>query len=410
MRFNRTTKLLLTLPLVAAAVWLATRAWFYNEALISAFFGFTLLSVIIIHLRIRPSWNDAMFILLGMFLAALFDFGVLHFKSAIMAWPSFAGLSSLLIFGLRTVWSKESERKVLLLGFVPAVLFVASEYFADTFLRWSSVLHPKVFDLYLFSFDSSLGVQIPFLLGQAFSMWPDFRVAGMLFYIGLPIPIALIYAGRVIRFGEKALPSFVAFLATGPLGVFFYNLLPALGPRHLFGTGFPWHALTVAQAARLFVEPVALAGPPNAIPSLHLAWMLLVWWYSRELSLWERLVAFIFLAFTVLSTMGSGEHYFIDLVVAFPYSLMMMGLCASALRLADRRRLTALGAGLLITLGWLLLLRYALHLFWRTPLVPWALCAGTVALSVFYEKQLHRAACMQAETEPIESPALEPVS
>jgi hypothetical protein len=405
MHLNRATKIILTLALAAVAAWLGTSAKFYNEALVSAFFGIALASVIIIHFRVRPSWQDALLVIGGMFLLAAVDFRLLHFKPAIMAWPSFAGLGSLVVLGLRTVWSKESERKLLLLGFVPSLLFVTSEYYADSLLQWTSALHPKVFDLYLFSFDSSLHVQIAFLVGQAFSLYPNLRVAGLLFYIGLPIPIALIYAGRVLRTREKAISSFVAFLATGPVGVFFYNVLPALGPAHLFGNAFPWHPLTVEQSSRLFVEPIALAGAPNAIPSLHMTWVLLVWWYSRGLSWWERSAAFAFVFFTVLATMGTGEHYFIDLVLAFPFALLMEALCAFELPLLERNRLTALALGLFATLGWLLALRYSVHVFWRSPAIPWILCAATVAVPLFFESKLWRAASFEGSESVAAAPA-----
>jgi hypothetical protein len=392
MPLSQTAKILLTVPLAAAFAWLACSATFYNEALVSAFFGLALASVLIIHFRIRPSWQDALLVLAVTLLLATVDFRVLHFKPAIMAWFSFAGMSSLLVFGLRTVWAKDADRKLLLLGFVPALLFVTSEYFADNLLQWTSSLHPKVYDLYLFSFDASLHVQFPFLLGRAFLQWPTLRLAGLIFYIGLPIPIALIYAGRVLRLREKAISSFVAFLATGPAGVIFYNLLPALGPVHIFRQGFPWQPLSTEQAARLFLEPVAVAGPPNAIPSLHMAWVLLVWWYSRGLSWWERAIAFAFLFFTVLATMGTGEHYFVDLIVAFPFALGMEALCAFEWPWTERRRLAALAAGFLGTLAWLFVLRYGARFFWWNATVPWTLCAVTVAASLLFERRLQGAA------------------
>jgi hypothetical protein len=390
MPLNRATKYLLTLLLVVLAAWLGTSAQFYREALVSAFFGIALASVIIIHLRIHPSWQDALLILIGTLLFAAVDFRLLHFAPAIMAWFSFAGLSSLLVFGLRAVWAKDSDRKLLLLGFIPSLLFVTSEYFADDLLHWTSAIHPKMFDLYLFSFDASLRVQIPFLVGQAYSMWPALRVAGLIFYIGLPIPIALIYAGRVLRTREKAIPSFIAFLATGPAGVIFYNVLPALGPVHVFKEAFPWHPLSTAQVAKLLLEPIAVAGAPNAIPSLHMAWVLLVWWYSRGLSWWERTIAFAFLFFTVLATLGTGEHYFVDLIVAFPFAVLMEALCEFSQPLKNSARVCAFG--LLATLTWLLTLRYAPGIFWSSAILPWTLCAATIAASLFCERQLQRAA------------------
>jgi hypothetical protein len=397
MPFTSATKIVLTLPLVAAFVWLGCSAQFYNEALVSAFFGFALASVIIIHFRVRPSRQDALLVLAGTILLSALDFRLFHFKQAIMAWFSFAGLSSLFILGLRTVWAKDADRRLLLLAFVPSLLFVTSEYFADNLLQWTSSVHPKVYDLYLFSFDSSLHVQIPFLVGQAFSLWPSLRAAGLLFYIGLPIPIALIYAGRVLRMRERAIPSFVAFLATGPVGILFYNVLPALGPVHVFGQAFPWHPLLPAQAAHLLAEPIALIGAPNAIPSLHMAWVLLVWWYSRGLSWWERAVAFAFLFFTVLATVGTGEHYFVDLVVAFPFALLMESLCVFELPWKERWRLAALGFGFFGTVSWLLALRYAVRFFWISAVLPWTLCVLTIALSFAFERQLERAARFRDE-------------
>jgi hypothetical protein len=120
MPLTRATKILLTLALVAAFAWLGCSTQFYNEALVSAFFGFALASVLIIHFRIRPSWQDALLVLAGIFLLAAVDFRLLHFQQTVMAWFSFAGLSSLFILGLRTVWAKGAGRKLLLLAFVPS--------------------------------------------------------------------------------------------------------------------------------------------------------------------------------------------------------------------------------------------------------------------------------------------------
>jgi hypothetical protein len=314
------------------------------------------------------------------------------------------------VLGLRTIWSQHAQRKRLLLGFLPALLFVTSEYFASTFLEWTSSAHPKVLDLYLFSFDSALHVQFPFLLGQAFSSWPTLRFISVIFYIGLPIPIALVYSGRLLRMSEKAIPSFVAFLATGPVGVIFYNIFPALGPVHLFRQAFPWHPLTVEQASKLFLEPVPIAGPPNAIPSLHMGWVLLVWWYSRGLSLWERAIAFAFLFFTVLATMGTGEHYFVDLIVAFPFALLMESLCAFSLSPVNKTRLMGIFFGFLGTFGWLLLLHYAPHFFWISPVLPWLLCIATVTFILWFELALYRAAAQQIAAQAVTSTQLSPAT
>lgn len=390
MELNRAARFLGSAVLLVAYLWLGTSPKFYNEAMVSAFFGLAFASVAVIHLRVRPSLSDALAILACTGLLGLVDFQFLHLKHSIMAWVSFAGLSSLFVLGIRTAWTDAKDRKILLLAFLPAALFVVSEYYADDMLQWTSAMQPKVLDLYLYSFDGSLHIQFSFLLGQAFAKWPYLRLTSILFYISLAIPIALIYVGRLLRIGNKALASFLALLATGPIGILFYNLFPALGPAHVFQQEFPWQSLSTSQVSRLLVEPIAIAGPRNAIPSLHMTWVLLVWWYSRGLSWWERLIAFLFLIFTAAATMGTGEHYFIDLVVAFPFALMIEAIFAVELPFQDSRRITAAGFGLLTTLTWLLALRHATHFFWISPVLPWALCAMTIGVSCWLESRLQQ--------------------
>jgi hypothetical protein len=169
----------------------------------------------------------------------------------------------------------------------------------------------------------------------------------------------------------------------GPLGVLFYNLLPACGPVHLFGSEFPFHPFSTAVAMHMRVVPVLMPGARNAIPSLHMAWVLLVWWNSRGLPRWIRAVALIFLSLTVLATLGTGEHYFIDLVVAFPFSLMVQALCSYQLPFQSAERRAAFLFGIFTTLLWFSLLSFTTSFFWSSPLVPWGMIVATIGPSVF---------------------------
>jgi hypothetical protein len=382
-------KILATAFVLFCALGFGTTAQFYTEAIVSAYFALTLIGATIIHLRIRPTFRDAAFVALGALLFALIDFRLLHFQPATVGWLSFAGLSSLAIMAIESIWTSEAaSRKTHLLAFVPSLLFVTSEYFADNMLRWAATVHDKVYDLYLYSFDASLHVQIPFAVGRLFAQHSIFRQIAILAYIGLSIPIAVVYAGQVRLTGAKALQCFITFVITGPMGILFYNAVPALGPAHLFTKNFPWHPLAIDQARHLFLEPVALAGPRNAIPSLHMAWVLLAWWYSRGLSKTERAIALFYLVFVALATLGTGEHYFIDLVVAVPFALFMESLFAYDLPILDPTRTGAVAFGLLSTLAWLAALRFTPHAFWSTPILPWTLCIATVAAGIFFESNL----------------------
>src|SRR5258708_9056755 len=187
-----------------------------------------------------------------------------------------------------------------------------------SFHAWTSKLNPKVLDLYLYSFDASLRVQLSFLMGQAYATWHRFGDAGMFIYIGLPVVMALVAAGHLLHGSKRAIPAIVAFLVTAPVGIIFYNLFPALGPTYIFGPRFPWNPLTIDQAAHLQLEPMLSAGFRTALPSFPIAGVFLASLFSPVLSVWERGIAMVFVVFTVFATLGSGQHDFIDLGVGCP--------------------------------------------------------------------------------------------
>jgi len=385
----------LTAVLFAAILALSLSWNFYYESMANAYLSLALGSAAIVLGVLRRSWFDLLYVIPGGMLLALLDYRVMGYKPFFMAGFAFAGMSALAVLGAHAIWSRGEERKLLLYGFVPAVLFVASEWSATSLLDITEKLHPKTFDLFLYSFDSSLRVQVSFLVGQFLWKFLWVRAAALAIYIALPLPLALVYASQLRRQKQKALTVMLAFLATGPLGVFFYNVLPACGPVHLFGGAFPMHPLSTADAMRLNIAPVIMGGARNAIPSLHMTWVLLVWWNSRGLARWVRAIAALFVALTVLATLGTGEHYLIDLVVAFPFSLMVQALCSYSMPFCEGERRTAFLFGTLVTLAWLALLSFAVRIFWISPLLPWTVVIATAGSSIYLWRRLLQAGSQQ---------------
>jgi PAP2 superfamily len=393
MSLDRVWRVLLSSLILAAVPALAVSHVFYVSAIASAFYPYVFASVIYIHLRLRFRWTDVGGILLLGVLFALFDALVLHPGTVyIVTWVSFLGMASLAIMGLRAVWMEGEERRLILLALIPGILILASNHFAGYLHKWTESAHPKSLDLYLYSFDSSMHVPTAFLAGQLYDKWKVFGAVSFVFYVGLPFTLAVVYAGQALRLRARAIPIFVAFLIAGPIGGIFYNLFPALGPIHLFAERFPWQPLTTDQARRLLLEAVPLGGLRNAIPSLHMGWTLMAWWYSRRLSIWERGLAFVFVAFTAFATMGTGEHYFIDLVVAFPFVLFLQALCTISLDWSDSKRLMPFLFGLVTPLVWLWALRFHPRVFWYSPVIPWACCVLTIALTELSRRGLKDAA------------------
>ena len=371
----------------------------------SAYLSLALFSALIVLGMLRRRWLDLLWVIAGALLLAVLDYRVMGFKPMFMAGFSFAGLSAFMVLGARTIWAEKEDRKLLLNGFIPVVLFVGSEWMASSLLDFTERLHPKTFDLFLYSFDSSLRVPTSFLIGQFLWTFPWLRAICLLFYIALPLPLALVYAAKLRQARPNALAVMIAFLVTGPIGVIFYNVMPACGPVHLFGAAFPFHPLSTADAMRLAVVPVVIAGARNAIPSLHMTWVLLIWWNSKGLALWVRAIALAFVWFTVLATLGTGEHYLIDLVVAFPFSLMVQALCWYSLPFTGGPRRTAFLFGTFVTLAWLSLLSFATKLFWISPVLPWAMIVGTIVPSVFlWHRLLQSVGSGQSSTAPESTP------
>jgi hypothetical protein len=99
---------------------------------------------------------------------------------------------------------------------------------------------------------------------------------------------------------------------------------------------------------------------------------------------------------------GDGEHYLVNLVVAFPFAVFLQGLCALGLPWNDRARVTAFGHGLLSTLGWIGALCFAVKSFWILPVLPWTCCVLTVASAIFVQRRREAATdrCKICEPAP----------
>jgi hypothetical protein len=392
-------RLLPSFAVVALLLWVTSRRSFFSDTISSAFLAIALFSVFLILLRTRSSWKELLAVGVVFLLIATVDLRVAGYRSSWPVWASFLGIASLGGLSFRVFWRDGEDRRLAGWTLGPAFLFVGSEWMASYLLDWTERAHPKVLDLYLYSFDASLHVQFPFVFGRWFAQYPMFGLGSFSIYIGLPIAIGLTYAGCLMRDRGNALSALIALLIAGPVGILFYNLVPALGPAHIFLQAFPWKPLSYAQASRLFLEPVAVDGPRNAFPSLHAAWAFLVFWYARNLSLGERVLAGVFVFFTLCATLGTGEHYFVDLIVAIPFSLMIIAIAEAVARRAWRETTVPVMAGLGLTLPWIVALRFSPRIFWLSPAVSWSACVLTLFASYVAGRKL-LAAGRSAETVP----------
>ena len=95
------------------------------------------------------------------------------------------------------------------------------------------------------------------------------------------------------------------------------------------------------------------------------------------------------------ASLASGEHYFIDLVVALPFSLMVQALCSYTLPMREGERRNAFLVGIFSTLIWLALLSFSVQILWSSPLAPWRIIVATAASSIHFWRRLLRAGAEQ---------------
>lgn len=260
-------------------------------------------------------------------------------------------------------------------------------------LLWPSIIGtipflPDLYDNMLIRLDAALGFQPASVVGILFRDVPFLHVLHLVVYFQIPLAMYVI-AALEARSGQRmGLGLIPACLIAAVIGYFLYLAMPAIGPRPYFGENF---AEAMRQLAVLPTEPVInTTNPRNAMPSLHMTWALLIYLASRQHGFWAHAGGILFAFGTALATLGLGEHYFIDLVVAAPLVLLVRAICAFGLPLPRPERYGALllGAGLL--LGWAVIIRGGIDPTGWPGLAP-ILMLGTV-LTCFSAERLLRAA------------------
>jgi len=176
-----------------------------------------------------------------------------------------------------------------------------------------SHLRPLKYDLYLYRIDAIFG-EPSFRIGQIVLPHHWLVIVMQVSYSFLSI--AMLGTFAVYLWLKPAAETFKVgriFALNLFLAPVFYLLIPVCGPEFAFPQ-FP-------QLPPLHLVPhmVAIAAAPNGIPSVHTSTALLVLWFLRPWP-WGRRLGRIFLALTVLSTLGGGQHYFFDLLCAVPYA------------------------------------------------------------------------------------------
>lgn len=249
-------------------------------------------------------------------------------------------------------------------------------------------LTPLTYDGALYALDGALTVPFSELAGNAFASLPALAVVCLIAYALLPAAIAagLGLEEFNLRNGKSrgaGVNLLLAYTVSGTIAAVLYVIAPGAGPAHAFPGAFP-SQLPDVSSVPLGLAQFAPNSPRNAMPSFHVAWAIIL---ARSLSgsrLPLRLGAILFASLTALATIGSGEHYVVDLIAAVPFVVALEA--ASAHRsIAMGKRARAIAAGLVLFVAWIVAVRRApviVPFLASHSIVMWTFTVGTLIISV----------------------------
>lgn len=218
-------------------------------------------------------------------------------------------------------WSQGSDWVPLYLNV--SFLITTLAFATNSALRGNRVLFPATWDYLIYRADAAFGnvaTQIGILNVGATPLIQTFTVTVY------AILVVALYAlvGVAMRQGQVAsLNVWRTLVLPFVLAGFLYAFLPVTGPSYAFlDMQFP-----LAMPDPLSVAASQVVVPPayrNGMPSMHLVGALSAW--CLALGLRNRvaiLMTSLLVLGTVWSTLATGEHYVLDLVVGLPYAAVL---------------------------------------------------------------------------------------
>ncbi len=219
-----------------------------------------------------------------------------------------------------------------------------------------------VYDPYCYALDSLWGGQISFVISKFLRSSLIWRLLMYIiyFYLSLYMILAQVIVYKYnnehnYNHAKYFIPA-VLFILIAICGSCLYLFFPVVGVdvycgSNLFPNG-PWPESNL--------NPVPIEAPAflvrNGMPSLHLSWILAVYYSLYKASPIYKRVALSLVILTTLSTFSVGCHYLIDLIIAIPFCTALLALSLSEVDL--KRRLLAFCICASFTMGWLCLFKY----------------------------------------------------
>ncbi len=351
----------------------------------------TMAGAFLIHMRARPKPSEW---LSALALGSIFTvaYAWLHhgygdyLGAAPCAYATFLGLGSLIVLAAQVFLGARVLRRLHRDTLFVAAAFPYFSFILAFYLQLTTALQPRIYDLSLYAFDEALRFKLSHLIGSLMASSSALTIAGAFAYQSLPLAICFLVAVDRESPGRSQARILPLFVAVGVAGAVLYNVFPAVGPIHVFGKSFP---ASLPPISSLAIQPLLPGGAPrDAMPAVQFACALLIWWNTAGLARGWRWLAAGLVLLTFLATLGFGEHYFVDLIVALPFAIAMQSFALHVRSWASFERRVAFWGGAALTVGWIVALRAGLFL--NAPELCWFAVLATCALTVWWKRGLDR--------------------
>ena len=370
----KTALLAAAVPVMIIPVVIAIHAGVYHSWFDNPFNGFGMWGVFVIYLWTRPARKEWLLVLCSAVILRMIHAGLV----SEYPYPGYSVINvgvyfpvfCLPILARRSFTGARQSCHRLSLG--GALLFFYIGVFLTYYTSFARIVCRYKLDYLLYSFDGTLGSHLNFAIGKVSSTFVPLRIALDTTYNSLGFFVALMFAAH-ISLAKSKLNVLKLNILNPIIGCSLYFLYPAMGPKYAFPS-FPQLPGTVPLGAAL------IEGIPNAMPSLHIATTLLVFFLARPWR-WLRWITGVYLVVMLFAVVSNGEHYMVDIIVAIPYALMIMALASNT---NVRKPAIKVSAGMLGL--WLLVLRFGAFNLW----ISWGLVLTTIGAVLFMERRLAR--------------------
>lgn len=320
-----------------------------------------------------------------------------------------AGLAAVLGMIFRVAFT-QGVRRQRALGYLCVASFLPLfPSIVPVFLYWITRLHPTTLDPIGYAVDGAIGFQPTFVIAHFLLAHQAFFRFCLNVYVMLPLFMILCILVR-LRWPARGYNDPVIVLSgAGVLALIFYNFLPMVGVDIYLGPEvFPLGSPPTVTDFAPFAAPSGPRFPRSCIPSLHLSWILAVFFAIRRVSRPFLVLGLGIVFFTFLGAMSPPVgHYWIDMLAAFPFVTFLQALSVIPGTTGERERKQALIGSAVLFLGCEATIRWAYPVLLLSAPLTLALQAFVIGASLVLENRLGRApsaAEAEAQTAPPEPP------